>query len=103
MMSASRLKAGILIAAVVTLFFGPVGTDRAFCDVSKELKKLSEEREKSVGYAKIAKVTFKKQPRKLTPRTTAHPTASGCSLTRSSTGVSRDRGPTVSTSPGASR
>ena len=66
MMSASRLKAGILIAAVVTLFFGPVGTDRAFCDVSKELKKLSEEREKSVGYAKIAKVSFKKQQKKLT-------------------------------------
>ncbi len=43
--------------------FRPPRVERTFCDVSKELKKLSEEREKSVGYAKIAKVSFKKQPR----------------------------------------
>ncbi len=38
----------------------------ASADVNAQLKKISEEREKSVGYAKIAKVTFKKQQKKLT-------------------------------------
>ncbi|HNQ01773.1 MAG TPA: hypothetical protein PKN59_05720, partial [Syntrophales bacterium] len=66
MMSAGWLKAGVLTTAVLILFFGPGRVDPAFCDVNKELKKLSEEREKSVGYAKIAKVSFKKQPKKLT-------------------------------------
>lgn len=66
MMSAGRLKTGVLITAILILFFGPVAVERTFCDVTRELKKLSEEREKSVGYAKIAKVSFKKQPKKLT-------------------------------------
>ncbi|NPV04443.1 MAG: hypothetical protein HPY67_06910 [Syntrophaceae bacterium] len=66
MKSAVRLKTGVLIAAILILFFGSGGVDPVFCDVTKELKKLSEEREKSVGYAKIAKVSFKKQPKKLT-------------------------------------
>jgi hypothetical protein len=38
----------------------------ASADVNAQLKKISEEREKSVGYAKIAKVSYKKQPKKLT-------------------------------------
>ena len=66
MMSARRLKTGVLITAILILFFGPAGVDRICCDVTQELKKLNEEREKSVGYAKIAKVSYKKQPKKLT-------------------------------------
>lgn len=66
MKSARRLKTGVLITAILILFFGPGRVDPVFCDVTKELRKLSEEREKSVGYAKIAKVSFKKQPKKLT-------------------------------------
>jgi hypothetical protein len=59
-------KTGILLTAVLIILFGVAQADLAFPDVHKELKKISEEREKSVGYAKIAKVTFKKQPKKLT-------------------------------------
>lgn len=66
MKSAGRLNAAVLVTAILILFFGPGRVDPVFCDVTKELKKLSEEREKSVGYAKIAKVSFKKQPKKLT-------------------------------------
>jgi hypothetical protein len=65
-MSAGRFKTGVLITAILILFFGPAGVDRTWCDVTQELKKLNEEREKSVGYAKIAKVSFKKQQKKLT-------------------------------------
>ncbi|HOD36294.1 MAG TPA: hypothetical protein PLR20_11685 [Syntrophales bacterium] len=66
MMSDRRTRVVFFIAAVLVLSLGAGSPERAFCDVTKELKKLSEEREKSVGYAKIAKVTFKKQPKKLT-------------------------------------
>jgi hypothetical protein len=65
-MSAGRFKTGVLITAILILFFGPAGVDRTWCDVTQELKKLNEEREKSVGYAKISKVSFKKQQKKLT-------------------------------------
>ena len=66
MISADRINRVVLATAILILFFGTHGVDQTFCDVNKELKKLSEEREKSVGYAKIAKVSFKKQPKKLT-------------------------------------
>ena len=66
MISADRINRVVLAAAILILFFGTHGVDQTFCDVNKELKKLSEEREKSVGYAKIAKVSFKKQQKKLT-------------------------------------
>jgi hypothetical protein len=66
MIAAGRISRVVLVAAILALLFGVGRPDRAFCDVTKELKKLSEEREKSVGYAKIAKVSFKKQPKKLT-------------------------------------
>ena len=66
MISAGRVNAAVLITAILILFFGAGCIDTAFCDVTRELQKISEEREKSVGYAKIAKVSFKKQPKKLT-------------------------------------
>ncbi len=66
MMSAVRFKAVTLVCAVVILVFGSGLVDQASCDMTRELKKLSEEREKSVGYAKIAKVSFKKQQKKFT-------------------------------------
>ena len=66
MISAGRANTAVLVAAILILFFGAGCIDTAFCDVTRELKKISEEREKSVGYAKIAKVTFKKQQKKLT-------------------------------------
>jgi len=66
MISADRINRVVLATAILILFFGTYGVDQTFCDVNKELKKLSEEREKSVGYAKIAKVSFKKQQKKLT-------------------------------------
>ena len=66
MISADRINRVVLATAILILFFGTHGVDQTFCDVNKELKKLSEEREKSVGYAKIAKVSFKKQQKKLT-------------------------------------
>ena len=66
MISVGRANAAVLVAAILILFFGAGLVDQTFCDVTKELKKLSEEREKSVGYAKIAKVSFKKQQKKLT-------------------------------------
>ncbi len=59
-------KKGVWIAAALVVLFGITSADRAFSDVARELKKISEEKEKSVGYAKIAKVTFKKQQKKLT-------------------------------------
>ena len=66
MIPIGRASTAVLVAAILILFFGAGLVDRTFCDVTKELKKLSEEREKSVGYAKIAKVSFKKQQKKLT-------------------------------------
>jgi hypothetical protein len=66
MISAGRASTSVLVAAILILFFGAGCIDTAFCDVTRELQKISEEREKSVGYAKIAKVSFKKQQKKLT-------------------------------------
>ena len=63
---AGRVYVAVLMIAILILFFGTGYIVAAFCDVTRELKKISEEREKSVGYAKIAKVTFKKQHKKLT-------------------------------------
>jgi len=63
--SDNRVKQRLSVSITAVLFlFACAGF--ACADVSKELKKISEEREKSVGYAKIAKVTFKKQQKKLT-------------------------------------
>ncbi len=63
--SDNRAKHRLSVCVIAVFFlFSCVGV--ACADVSKELKRISEEREKSVGYAKIAKVTYKKQPKKLT-------------------------------------
>jgi hypothetical protein len=66
MIPTGRANTAVLAGAILILFFGAGYIDTAFCDVTRELKKISEEREKSVGYAKIAKVSFKKQQKKLT-------------------------------------
>ncbi len=60
------VKAGMMLYGLSILFFLAGYQQVAYSDVKNELKKISEEREKSVGYAKIAKITFKKQPKKLT-------------------------------------
>ena len=66
MTSRTHTKKGVWIAASLIVLFGIASAGRAFSQVTSELKKISEEREKSTGYAKIAKVTFKKQQKKLT-------------------------------------
>jgi hypothetical protein len=58
-----KQRVSVCVTAVIFLF---TCLCVAYADVSRELKKISEEREKSVGYAKISKVTFKKQQKKLT-------------------------------------
>lgn len=66
MISACRLVTVTLMTVLLVLSYGAICPDGALGDVTKELKKISEEREKSVGYAKIAKVSYKKQQKKLT-------------------------------------
>ncbi len=66
MFKGMALKTRIWLYGIAILFFIAGYHQAAYSDVRNELKKISEEREKSVGYAKIAKVTFKKQPKKLT-------------------------------------
>jgi hypothetical protein len=57
---------GLLLTVILIVVLGVGYAETAFPDVSKELKKISEEKEKSIGYAKISKMTFKKQQKKLT-------------------------------------
>jgi len=59
------LKTRILLYGIAILFLLTGCHQTVYPDARNELKKVSTEREKSVGYAKIAKVTFKEQPKKL--------------------------------------
>jgi len=66
MVRAALMKMRVLVIAIPFVFLAAGSALAVSSDVSMQLKKISEEREKSVGYAKIAKVTFKKQQKKLT-------------------------------------
>ena len=59
-----RMRFPVITLSILCLAAGV--SFAASANVNAQLKKISEEREKSVGYAKIAKVTFKKQQKKLT-------------------------------------
>jgi len=66
MFNCVTLKTRILLYGIAILFFLAGCHQTVYPNARNELKKVSAEREKSVGYAKIAKVTFKEQPKKLT-------------------------------------
>ena len=66
MFRAVPMSMRLLVIVLPLLCLAAGSAFAASADVNAQLKKISEEREKSVGYAKIAKVTFKKQQRKLT-------------------------------------
>jgi hypothetical protein len=66
MVRAAMMKKRVPIITILAFWLAAGFAFAASSDVTSQLKKISEEREKSVGYAKIAKVTFKKQQKKLT-------------------------------------
>jgi hypothetical protein len=66
MVRRAMIKTRVLIITIPVLWLAAGFAFAAAFDVTAQLKTISEEREKSVGYAKIAKVTFKKQQKKLT-------------------------------------
>jgi len=66
MVRGATINTRVLIRTTLVLWLAAGFTFAASFDVTVQLKKISEEREKSVGYAKIAMVTFKKQQKKLT-------------------------------------